>query len=330
MAKITIPPDWQAEIEQLVGAPRHVRMAWKNEELAILLYCRPRGFSASQIAELLERCGYQRSHSGICDQSRRMRLEDFNAALDHPFVSIVGGGGGAISLLDGIDYQKARRNRPVVMGMSDQTKIVGALAARAGLVTYYGPNGGFGHWYQADNPRRDFFAEKTVEAVRSAVWDRKAHLEPTGGEENASWQPVDLGVARFNCPGVLEGVTFGGHWNAAAQMLSGTEYFVQPAGRKLVFLEALHDHILPNFIAFERMRVLGCFREAAILCGGPFWEQEPVREWLIAYCDRHGLPLVYQLRFGHMHPISALPVGAYARFDTRTLELTWQRDAGAP
>ena len=77
--------------------------------------------------------------------SRQMRLDDFNAALDHPFVSIVGGGGGAISLLDGIDYDKARRNRPVVMGMSDQTKIVNAVAARAGLVTYYGPNGGFGH-----------------------------------------------------------------------------------------------------------------------------------------------------------------------------------------
>lgn len=255
--------------------------------------------------------------------SRRMRLEDFNAALDHPFVSIVGGGGGAISLLDGIDYDKARRNRPVIMGMSDQTKIVNAVAARAALVTYYGPNGGFGHWYQADNPRRDFFAEKVIEEVRSAVWDRKAHLEPTGGEENARWEPIELKVERFGCGDVLDGVTFGGHWNAAAQTLSGTDYFLRPPGRKLIFLEALHDHVLPNLTAFERLRVLGYLQDAALLCGGPFWEAEPVRRWLTEYCDRWGIPLVTQLRFGHIHPISVLPVGAEAQFDTRSLELTW-------
>jgi muramoyltetrapeptide carboxypeptidase LdcA involved in peptidoglycan recycling len=257
-------------------------------------------------------------------ESRRMRLDDLNFALDYPFVSIVGGGGGAISLLDGIDYDKARRNRPVVMGMSDQTKIVNAIAARAELVTFYGPNGGFGHWYQADgNPLRDFFVEKTIEEVRSAVWGRTAQLRPTGKEQDAAWQAVPLHVETFGCPDVLEGVTFGGHWAAAAQMLSGTEYFPRPEGRKLVFLEALHDEILPNLIAFERMRVLGCFRDASLLCGGQFWEKQPVRRWLIEYCQRHDLPLAYQLRFGHMHPISVLPVGAEARFDTRSLELTW-------
>lgn len=259
-------------------------------------------------------------------ESRKMRVDDFNFALDHPMVSIVGGGGGAISLLDGIDYGKARRNRPVVMGMSDQTKIVNAIAARAGLVTYYGPNGGFGHWYQADgNPKKDFFTQKTLEEIHSALWDRKAHLAPTGGEEDAAWKPLELRVEKFGCADVLEGMTFGGHWNAAAQTMSGTEYFLRAKGKKLIFLEALHDVVLNNFIAFERMRIMGYWRDAAVLCGGPFWEKpgEAVRQGLIDYCARHGIPLVYHLRFGHFHPISVLPVGAQARIDTRKLELTW-------
>ena len=118
-------------------------------------------------------------------------------------------------------------------------------------------------------------------------------------------------------------MAFGGHWNVAAQTLSGTDFFPRPSGRKLIFLEALHDLILPNFIAFERLRVLGYFQDAALLCGGPFWEKEPVREWLSRYCEQWAIPLVYHLRFGHKHPISVLPVGAWARFDVSTRTLTW-------
>jgi muramoyltetrapeptide carboxypeptidase LdcA involved in peptidoglycan recycling len=108
--------------------------------------------------------------------------------------------------------------------------------------------------------------------------------------------------------------------------MSGTAYFLPPQARNLIFLEALHDLILPNVIAFERLRALGYFCNSALLCGGPIWEKEPVREWLVEYCRRWAIPLAYRLRFGHMHPISVLPVGAWARFDPDTLELTWDRD----
>ena len=255
-----------------------------------------------------------------------MRLEDFNTALDHPFVSIVGGGGGAISLLDGIDYDKARRNRPVVMGMSDQTKIVNALAARAGLVSYYGPNGGFAGWYRDDDPHRDFFAASIIEQVKLAVWEHRSDLAPTGREESGRREALNLKPRVHTDKPLLAGTIIGGHWNAVAQTLSGTAVFPPPTPPMLICLEAMHDVVLQNMIAMERMRVLGYLENAAILCGGPYWDKgEPgdVERWLIDYCAQHDLPLVTHLRFGHFHPISVFPVGAYARFDTSTLQLTW-------
>ena len=124
---------------------------------------------------------------------------------------------------------------------------------------------------------------------------------------------------------MLEGVTYGGHWNAAAQTLSGTDLFPRPDGPKLIFMEAMHDEILPNFISLERMRVLGLLEGAAIVHRGPFWQKpgQAVRQWLIDYCDRWQIPLVVCLRFGHFHPISVLPVGAMARLDTRSFRLGW-------
>lgn len=75
--------------------------------------------------------------------SPQHRLEDFHDAIAEPKVKAilaVTGGASAIQILDGIDYKVVTPHPKILCGYSDVSYLCNALYARAGLVTYYGPN----------------------------------------------------------------------------------------------------------------------------------------------------------------------------------------------
>lgn len=105
---------------------------------------------------LLDRHGY------LAGQDKD-RAADINAFFSDKSVSAVlpiRGGWGSSRVLPYLDFDVIRRNPKVVLGYSDVTALLLGIHARAGLVTFHGPNG-MGRW---DEFSVDYFKRMLMQA----------------------------------------------------------------------------------------------------------------------------------------------------------------------
>ncbi|MFX1470803.1 MAG: LD-carboxypeptidase [Promethearchaeota archaeon] len=75
--------------------------------------------------------------------TRETRIDDFNNMWSDPEIKMVlmtQGGQVANHLLDGINYEKIKKNPKIFAGISDGTTLLNAIFSKTGLVTYHGPD----------------------------------------------------------------------------------------------------------------------------------------------------------------------------------------------
>jgi len=248
------------------------------------------------------------------------RLADLNAALADPAVDAVWclrGGYGVTRILDRIDAAALARRPKPVLGYSDATALLLALARAAGVITFHGPT--------ARQPLTDF-SRRHLERVLCGV-------EPAGLLDAPAAPPGTL-VPR--APRVVtlrggraEGPLMGGNLSLL-QCLIGTRWSPDLRGAVL-FLEDVGEDLYRVDRMLSHLRLAGMLEDLAGVAVGQFTELKRgtgdgalgLGDVLEHYFGDLGVPVAYGFPIGHVEEQWTLPIGARARLDAdaATLEL---------
>jgi muramoyltetrapeptide carboxypeptidase len=214
------------------------------------------------------------------------------------------GGYGCLRILDLLDWDAIGAARPKVFtGSSDVTAIHHALNTRLGLATVFSPMvAGIAF---TDDP---IAAEKL----------RRVLLEP------ASIEPVTTSAAGPLTNGKARGVTFGGNASLLAAILGSPSAQPPPPGAILLLEDVTEDPYRLDRIVTQLGRA-GWFDRVAGIALGSWTECGPLDEVRALMIDRLaalGVPIGWELGFGHCPGQASIPLGVEAELDADAGTLT--------
>ena len=249
----------------------------------------------------------------------RSRVADLHAAFADPAVAAIMtviGGYNSNELLHYMDWDLIRANPKIFCGYSDITALQGAMLARAGLVTYYGPHWStFGMarhseqtvaWFTACLLRDDPVQLAPAESWTDDLWfldQENREVWPGDG-----WWPLQ--------PGHAQGRVVGGNLSTL-NLLQGKSYFPSLADAVL-FIEDDRESQPPTFA--RELTSLLQLPGAAGLSGlviGRFQRDSNMTRALLeqiiaAQPGLSGLPVLANVDIGHTNPIATIPLGGEA------------------
>ncbi len=248
------------------------------------------------------------------------RAADLQWALSEPGIDMVHalcGGYGCARLYDRIDWDAVGEPR-IVCGFSDITALHLALAARAGWVTFYGPN------FLRFTRRKDELTQETED------WFHRAFRpEPLGRVFEDPENPYMLTVGE----GIAEGPLVGGCITLLTASM-GTPYEIQTEDCILLIEDLNEDEYLVDTAINHLLRSGKLERAAGIVFGTdvslhsrvpPEGSEstlsiEEVLDELIAPL---GIPAIANVPVGHGKHMATMPLGVRARIDGagKTLEV---------
>ncbi|MFI8086446.1 LD-carboxypeptidase [Kitasatospora sp. NPDC086009] len=240
------------------------------------------------------------------------RAADLQSAWLDPTVDAVicaRGGYGVHRMVDLLDWDAMRAASPkVLVGFSDVSSLHEAFAQRLGVATLYGPMSS-GASFISDGP--------TAEHLRRTLFDPSATTVLTSATASAL------------VPGRARGITAGGcvHVLTAER---GT-----PAGRpsyagSILILEDVNEHPYQLDRLFTQLLRSGAFEGVAGIALGS-WEgcgrPERVRELMLDRLGPLGVPVLWELGFGHCPSTLTVPLGLPALLDADAGTLTLETPA---
>lgn len=249
------------------------------------------------------------------DDERRADLVDAWCDPEVSAVVSLRGGFGAMRLLDGIDWDAMRAGmlrpdgRPKLLtGSSDITALHRAFAHHLGVPSLFSPM-----------PGNDVFRDSA--AIREDV--RRWMLEPwagrsvTGTAEVMGSEEVPS-AAKTMVPGTARGVLTGGNLSLLAAAVGAPEDSAPStlAGERKPAILAIEDvdekSYRPDNLILQLHRSGWLAGGAGIAFGS--WEGcgelEPLEALCREYCEPLGVPVVWELGFGHDPHAASIPMGA--------------------
>lgn len=238
------------------------------------------------------------------DADRAADLRD--AWLDRSVAAVLcaRGGDGAHRTLDALDFTEMRRGAPkAFVGYSDVTALHEAFAVELGGATVHGPV----------IASEEFLNDaRTAEELRATLMEPESRLRLTSG------------TAATLVGGTAHGVTIGGNLSLLADGLA-TPHSRPSAAGGIVLLEDIGedvsriDRMLTQLLRSGWLRgavgiVLGSWRDCT---PGP----ESIREMMLERLAPLGVPVVWELGFGHGASQLTVPLGVAAVLDADNAEL---------
>ncbi len=289
-------PRWPAPGQPLaVAAPAGaVDRAELEEGLAVLRELAPEA-PLRVDPVVLERRGYLAG----ADQVRAGHLAGLMAAPGVGAVLCARGGFGASRLLPLLDLPALAAGRRLLVGFSDLTALLNALAAQ-GLVTLHGP-------VVTQLPRLDQASRRALAGLLTG---------------RPGW-PLAL-RGRGLGPGHAAGRLWGGNLTMLCHLL-GTPW-LPPLDGGILFLEEVHEPAYRLDRLLTQLELAGVFsRVAGVALGALASEGEDSAELEQVAAERLaglGLPVVMGLPVGHGSRNLPLPIGARAELDAGSGLLT--------
>jgi muramoyltetrapeptide carboxypeptidase len=237
------------------------------------------------------------------------------------------GGWTTLPVLEFLDLELVAAAGKPIVGYSDLTGLLNAVAFRAGLVTFHGPMV-LSEWGEYGGPWE--YTRENFRRVVSERWQEELEIRPAEAwsdevlfwdrEDDRRRAPKTAGCGEqprvLNC-GTVEGRVWGGNLTVMG-LLAGTRFW-PPAEGAIVFLEA--EGIAPDecWARLEQLRLAGTFEEAAGVVFGKFSNPRATAagvadfDAVLREAVPEGLPVMAGADFGHTEPMCTLPIGAPAR-----------------
>jgi len=270
-----------SEPERIEPAADRLRQRGLDVWLAPNLYERTAGYLAGPDSERV----------AIINEA--LRSDDFDAFF------FARGGYGAMRILDRIDYDALRRNPRPLIGYSDVTGVHQAMAVRAGVGGFHGPM-----------LNTDFF-EGLSPAIHDWFWsllDGRA--------------PAELAIAddQIMHEGRASGTLFGGCLSLTHSLM-GTPFdfwiddgiwFWEDVGEATYRIDRMLTHLrLSGRLQNIRGVMIGKLKQCGETGSGD------LKSLLEEFFASAGIPVLYNLPFGHFGDNLLLPIGARIEIDTR-------------
>ena len=264
----------------------------------------------------LEELGYEvrftqnaNSRWGYAAGKPEARARDIEEAFSDPEVDAVfclNGGHAAAMVLRHLDYDLIAANPKPFVGFSDITVLHCALAAEAGLVTFWGPVFG--------------------QLGRAAPFTRNGLLRALTSTEPLGVVDPSGPPARTIVPGEAEGELVGGTISLLSSLL-GTPWEVDTRGKILLLEDVGEEPCRVHRLLFHMLNA-GKLDECAGIClaeftncgpktvrplwHGPSLTLDDVFEHVL---EPLGIPTIYGLPLGHGPLLQTVPFGVRARLD---------------
>jgi muramoyltetrapeptide carboxypeptidase len=248
------------------------------------------------------------ARDGYLAGSDAQRAEDFNTMARDPSIRAiiaVRGGYGTMRILDRLDYAAIRNDPKVVMGYSDLTAVINAVATRSGVIAFHGPVAAHGSSFDGEARR---YIERTLMTTE---------LPP----------PLRIPSPQTIVAGRASGRIAGGNLSLIAA-LTGTPFAVA-AENAILFFEETHEAPYRIDRMLTQLHLSGALRSAAgILAGrcvdctgdGPTPTAGEVIAQTLRANDR---PAVTGAEIGHIATQWVMPIGLPAELDAETGMLTF-------
>jgi muramoyltetrapeptide carboxypeptidase len=249
---------------------------------------------------------YVRERDGYLAGTDAQRADDFNAMARNPKVRgivAIRGGYGTMRILELLDYAAIARDPKVVMGFSDLTALLNAIALKSRVVTFHGPVGAHGSLW-------DGVARRYLEAALFSGEPYQLRFEGA--------RPIVSGRAR--------GTLAGGNLSLVAS-LAGTPYAV-PATGSLFFLEETEEPPYRIDRMLTQLELAGTLPAARGVIFGRCTKcigdaPTPSAEHVIEErLRRAGHPAIAGADVGHIARQWLLPIGVRAELDATSGTLT--------
>lgn len=232
------------------------------------------------------------------------RADKLNAVIRNPDnrgIFCLWGGYGTMTLLDKIDYDALRKNRPVFTGFSDITAMHIAITKETGLVTLHSPA-----LYSVKRPTIKEAMELFLDIVR----------EPQIRRELRNFNGENFEVIN---EGRCEGRITGGNMTLVSRLM-GTPYEIDTKG-KILFLEEVGEKPYRLHGILYQLKMAGKLDEAAGIVIGALTD-----------CDDNGrpgsgiemvkgllggirIPVICNVRAGHISDPLTIPMNGSGRID---------------
>lgn len=237
------------------------------------------------------------------------------------------GGFNSNQILDHLDYDVIRNNPKIFCGFSDITALHGAIYARTGLETYYGPHYSSigmkkGCEYTLEYLQKMLFSDEPVEVKPSAEWsDDLWFLDQEKREfikNDGYWQIHD---------GDAEGTIIGGNL-CTFNLLLGTKYRPEFPKDTILMIEDAGD---TSDVVFDRNLQALChqpdFENVKGLIIGRFQKSSKVTREALEFIinnkpELRNLPVLANVDYGHSTPILTIPLGGHAKLNDSRLILS--------
>jgi muramoyltetrapeptide carboxypeptidase len=269
----------------------------------VIAHLTSQGFGVKESRNLRRRTGYLAG----TDEERAADLHALFADPEVHAIFALRGGYGSCRILPLLDFDLIRANPKPFVGCSDITALHHAMLAKAGLVTYHGPN-----------------ANEAFLPGNNAVF-RRALMDPV--KESVIFSREEKGGAdiRSVVPGAATGRLLGGNMTCLMRLL-GTPYAPDFNGA-ILFLEDIGEKAYRVDGMFTQLRLAGVLSQIAGLVLGRFDHTDPEEQtridaFLEEEAKRIGRPCLSHAPIGHFPEQVVMPVGMMAELHAEACRVT--------
>ncbi|MCL2108437.1 MAG: LD-carboxypeptidase [Oscillospiraceae bacterium] len=244
----------------------------------------------------------------VGDGTEQLRADAFNALVRDPDIKAlfcIRGGYGSYHLLQNLDYDAIRQNRPIIVGYSDITAMQTAILQNSGLVTFHGPM-----------LSSNFGQEASFDVLFDMLMNKLAEPELEFALENingTSFEVVNSGVA--------EGVIVGGNMTLISALM-GTPYELDVKD-KILFIEELDEWPYRLHSYIWQLKLSGKLDQAAAIVIGDILPTPPESHLatILEALKDVTVPILYNVRAGHDTNPLTIPIGATVKIDGATMKV---------
>ncbi|XOQ17409.1 MAG: LD-carboxypeptidase [Sporanaerobacter sp.] len=260
------------------------------------------------------RCTYLSIHgySAGTGEERAKEINEMFADKEVKAIWCIRGGDTSSHIMDKLDFDLIAANPKIFVGYSDITNLNVNFNQRCEMVTFHGP--------MVESDMLYNFDDFTMTSFKKAI-----NMEDELILENPPREDFKVMVEGYS-----EGIIVGGNLALLTSMI-GTPYEVDTKG-KILFIEDVNESVERLDRMMYQLKYSGKLEDAEGIIFGEFTNcinksdrDYTTEEMLKDVLRDYKKPVMYNIKSGHCHPMSTIPLGTMCNMNTKTKTIKFTR-----